>query len=196
MRSQNYFAKQSLDFLLQKPGKQPCFHTTRSFCSAFKSRQSHRFSLFSFFQLRWITWNRVSLFFWWCSGTAAAALGLSKEILPPFLHSPSPLLSPSPAAQCPIRQELARLPRAGRNQPLAGDGCRKDANPVSCICCVSQDRSPRARRGPCTRPSIPALETLLPQPFGAAPAPRVPPRRAGMQRDARTGPGRCWQNRQ
>lgn len=33
---------------------------------------------------------------------------------------------------------------------------------MSYICCVSQDRPPRARRGPCTCPSIPALETLLP----------------------------------
>ena len=51
VRSQDAFAKHSLVFLLQKPGKPPCLSTTWSFCSAFKSNQSHSFSSSAFFSL-------------------------------------------------------------------------------------------------------------------------------------------------
>lgn len=105
--------------------------------------------------------------FWWCSGMVVAASGLSEEILLPFLHLPSPLPSPSPAM--PHQAGACKVPQAGRNQPLAGGGCREDANPVSYICRMPHDRSPQAWRGPCTCPSI----TNSLQPLRATPAPRA-----------------------
>ena len=88
------------------------------------------------------------------------------------------------------------MPQARRNQPFAGDGCREDANPVSYIRCMPQDGSVRARRGPCTCPSIAALETLLPAAVRGSPCSRVPGcplaglGSSGMQAPARAGAGR------
>lgn len=137
----------ALIFLLQKPGK--FSHLVELLLLLLNRARVIVSPLSAFFSL--VGSLGIEGVSGWCSGMAGAASGLGREILSPFLHPPSPL----PGTVMPHRAGAARCPGEGRNQPLAGDGCGGDANPVPYSHRTHQDRFPRGMVGPLYLPEHP-----------------------------------------
>lgn len=176
----------ALIFLLQKPGK--FSHLVELLLLLLNRARVIVSPLSAFFSL--VGSLGIEGVSGWCSGMAGAASGLGREILSPFLHPPSPLPSPSRHGDAPSGGSPRGAPGRAETSPspeMAG-GEMQTPCPTATTC--TRTGPPRARRDPCTCPSTPALQPLLPAALRGSPCPPVPTRRAGRQRDAGAGMGR------